>query len=309
MYPTREMAGPPEEFKDVNALMLPIIGLVIVLFMVFGGYLIAGGRMEPILHALPHEMMVIAGGALGAFISANGLQVLKKSGKGIAKVLKGPKWKKEDYRDLLCLLFVMTKLVKTKGVIALEKHIERPEESKIFAHFPRISADHHVVSFVCDYMRMMTMNFDDPYQVEDVMLKDLEKHHAEEHEPAHALQTMADGLPAVGIVAAVLGIVKTMGSINEPVEVLGAMVGGALVGTFLGIFLSYLIVSPIAGRLRQILEEEGRFFSVIKDTLVSHLHGNAPQISVEIGRKSVPSMMQPNFYELDEAINNIPPEL
>lgn len=289
--------------------MLPIVGLVLVLIMVFGGYIIAGGKMAPILHSLPYEMMMIGGGALGAFICANGMPVIKHSMGGFGKVFKGPKWKKDDYRDLLCLLFVMTKLVKTKGVIALEQHIEKPEESKIFAHFSKISADHHVVVFICDYMRMMTMNFDDPYQVEDVMLKDLEKHHAEEHEPAHALQTMADGLPAVGIIAAVLGIVKTMGSINEPVEVLGAMIGGALVGTFLGIFLSYLMVAPMAARLKQILDEEGRFYSVIKDTLVSHLHGNAPQISVEIGRKSVPSLMQPTFYELDEAITNIPPEL
>lgn len=289
--------------------MLSIVGIVIVLIMVFGGYIIAGGKMEPILHSLPYEMMMIGGGSLGAFICANSVPVVKHALSGFGKVVKGPKWKKDDYRDLLCLLFVMTKLVKTKGVIALEQHIEKPDESKIFTHFAKISADHHVVVFICDYMRMMTMNFDDPYLVEDVMLKDLEKHHAEEHEPAHALTTMSEGLPAVGIVAAVLGIVKTMGSINEPVEVLGAMIGGALVGTFLGIFLSYLVVGPMASRLGQILNEEGRFYSVIKDTLVSHLHGNAPQISVEIGRKSVPSLMQPSFYELDEAINNIPPEL
>ncbi len=166
-----------------------------------------------------------------------------------------------------------------------------------------------MVAFICDYLRMMTMNFDDAYQVEDVMLKDLEKHHLEEHAPAHSLQVMADGLPAVGIVAAVLGIIKTMGSINEPVEVLGAMIGGALVGTFMGIFLSYLIVGPVAARLAQVLDEEGRFYNVIKDVLISHLHGNAPQISIEIGRKSVPSPLQPNFYELDDAVAAIPPEL
>jgi len=228
--------------------------------------------------------------------------VIKKAGAGLAKVLRGPKWKKDDYRDLLCLLFAMTRLVRTKGVIALEQHIERPEESKLFNNFPKIAQDRHLVTFICDYMRMMTMNFDDPYQVEDVMQKDLEKHHAEEHEPAHALSTMAEGLPALGIIAAVLGIVKTMGSINEPVEVLGAMIGGALVGTFMGIFLSYLVVGPLAGRLVQILEEEAKLLNVVKDVLVSHLHGNAPQISVEIGRKSVPSHFQPSFYELDEAI-------
>lgn len=289
--------------------MLSIIGIVIVLGMVFGGYIIAGGKMAPILHSLPYEIMMIGGAAVGAFIISNSFPVIKKAASGVAKVLKGPKWKRDDYRDILCLLFVMTKLVKTKGVIALEAHIERPEESKLFANFPRISADHHIVTFICDYMRMMTMNFDDPYQVEDVMLKDLEKHHAEEHESAHALSTMAEGLPALGIIAAVLGIVKTMGSINEPVEVLGAMIGGALVGTFLGIFLSYLIVGPLASRLGQILNEEGKVYNVIKDVLISHLHGNAPQISVEIGRKSVPTNLQPTFYELDDAIATVSVEV
>lgn len=285
--------------------MLSLVGLVIVLGMVFGGYVVAGGKMGPIMQALPYEIMMIGGAATGAFIIANGVPVIKKAGAGLAKVLRGPKWKKDDYRDLLCLLFAMTRLVRTKGVIALEAHIERPEESKLFNNYPRIAQDPQLVAFICDYMRMMTMNFDDPYQVEDVMQKDLEKHHAEEQEPANALSVMAEGLPALGIVAAVLGIVKTMGSINEPVEVLGAMIGGALVGTFMGIFLSYLVVGPLAGRLAQILDEEAKFFSVVKDVLVSHLHGNAPQISVEIGRKSVPSNLQPTFYELDEAIAGV----
>jgi chemotaxis protein MotA len=156
---------------------------------------------------------------------------------------------------------------------------------------------------------MLTMNFDDPMQMEDAMNADLEKHHAELHEPQHALQTMADGLPAVGIVAAVLGIVKTMGAISEPVEVLGGMVGGALVGTFLGIFLSYLMVAPIAGRLGQILNEEGQFMNLIKIVLVSHLQGNPPQISVEIGRRNVPTLLMPGFIELEEAIAELPPDI
>lgn len=289
--------------------MLPIIGLVLVFVLVFGGYVISGGKMEPVLHAIPHEIMIIGGAAVGAFLIANGMGVIKKAGAGVVKVIKGPKWKKDDYRDLLCLMFVLTKLVRTKGVIALEQHIENSKESKIFNHFSKIAADHHAVVFICDYLRMITMNFDDAYQVEDVMIKDLEKHHQEEHEPAHSLQIMADGMPALGIVAAVLGIVKTMGSINEPVEILGAMIGSALVGTFMGIFLSYLVVGPMAVRLRQVLDEEGKFYNVIKDTLVSHLHGNAPQISVEIGRKSVPTSLQSSFYDLEEAIANIPPEL
>lgn len=286
--------------------MLSIVGIVVVLGMVFGSYIMVGGDMAPIIHALPHEAMTIGGAAIGAFMVANGMGVIKNTGKCFPKIIKGPKWKKADYKDLLSLLFVLTKLVKTKGIIALEPHIENPGESKIFDNFPKLAADHHVTEFICDYLRMVTMNFDDPHQVEDVMMKDLEKIHHEESAGAHALATMGESFPALGIVAAVLGIVKTMGSINQPVEILGAMIGSALVGTFLGIFLSYTVVSPLASRIQQIVDEEHHFFNVIRDMLVAHLHGNAPQISVEVGRKSVPTLMQPNFYDLDEAINELP---
>ena len=289
--------------------MFIIVGLIIVFVMVFGGYVLAGGKFGIIVKALPFELMIIFGGAIGAFIMANSGKVLGGAVKGIMRAMKGAKWKADDYRDLLCLLYLLIKTIRTKGVVAIEAHIENPEDSKIFQHFPKLAADHHVVEFICDYMRMMTMNFEDPHQMEDAMDKDLEKHHAEEHEPQHSLQTMADGLPAIGIVAAVLGIIKTMGSINEPVEILGRMVGGALVGTFLGIFLSYLLVAPIAGRFNQVLQEEGQFMNLIKVVLVAHLQGNPPQISVEIGRRNVPTAHQPTFLELEEAIGELPPDL
>ncbi|WP_417448879.1 flagellar motor stator protein MotA [Kordiimonas sp.] len=289
--------------------MFLIIGLVVVLVMVFGGFALAGGKFTIIVKALPFELMIIFGGSIGAFISANSTGVMKKALGGIGKVMKGPHWKADDYRDLLCLMFLLTKTIRTKGVVAIEAHIENPEESKIFQQFPRIVEDHHVVEFICDYIRMMTMNFDDPNQMEDAMNADLDKHHAEEHEPQHALQIMADGLPAVGIVAAVLGIIKTMAAIAEPVEVLGGMVGSALVGTFLGIFLSYLMIAPIAGRLNQILTEDGQFMQLVKIVLVSHLQGNPPQISVELGRRNVPSHLMPTFIELEEAIAELPPDI
>ncbi|MCJ9428895.1 flagellar motor stator protein MotA [Kordiimonas marina] len=289
--------------------MFLFIGLIVVLVMVFGSFAISGGNFEIILHAIPHELMTIFGGAVGAYIIANSTGVIKGTFKGIMMVIKGPKWQAEDYRDLLCLMYLVTKTIRSKGVVAIEPHVENPEESKIFQQFPRIVSDHHVVDFICDYVRMMTMNFEDPMQMEDAMTIDLEKHHREEHEPQHSLQTMADGLPAVGIVAAVLGIVKTMAAIAEPVEVLGAMVGSALVGTFLGIFLSYLLVAPIAGRLNQILEQDGQFMNLIKLILVSHLQGNPPQISVEIGRRNVPTPLMPGFIELEEAIAELPPDL
>lgn len=289
--------------------MFLLIGLVIVFAMVFGGFILAGGKMGIIIKALPYELMMIFGGSLGALVSGNDGSTVGATLKGFMKVLKGPTWKSDDYRDLLCLLFLLVKTMKSKGVVAVEAHIENPDESKIFQQFPKVSGDHHVVDFICDYVRMMTMNFEDAGQMEDAMNADLEKHHKEEHEPQHALQTMADGLPAVGIVAAVLGIVKTMGSISEPVEVLGAMVGGALVGTFLGIFLGYLLVGPAANRLNQILTTDGHFMELIKVVIVAHLNGNAPQISVELGRRAIPSDMMPTFQEMEEAISELPPDI
>jgi len=289
--------------------MLIIVGIIVTMGMVFGGFIIGGGNMAIVLHALPLEGMVIGGAAVGSYLVSNMGGIAKKGMSGLGHAFKGAKWKAQDYTDLLCLMFLLTKLIKTKGVIALEAHIENPEESKIFSNFSTVSNDHHVIDFICDYLRMTTMNFDDPHQVEDVLLKDLEKHHHEESEGAHALSVVGEAFPALGIVAAVLGIVKTMTSIDQPVEILGEMIGGALVGTFLGILVSYTIASPIAGRLQQVVDEECHFFNVIKDIIVSHLHGNAPQISVEIGRKGIPHHLQPTFYELDEAVNELSNDL
>jgi chemotaxis protein MotA len=288
--------------------MLQIGGIVILFGMVFGGYVLSGGHFEVILHALPHEMMTIGGAAVAALLIGNSMGSLKKIVGEMGKVMSGPKWKTSDYRDLLCLLFLLTKTMKMKGMIALEAHIEKPLESTIFQRYPKISKDHFARDFICDTLRMMTMSLEDPHQVESAMEKQLEKHHHEALIPAHALQTMADGLPALGIVAAVLGVIKTMGSITEPPEILGSMIGGALVGTFLGVFLAYGIVGPMATRLKAICDEDALFYHVIRDILVAHLHGNSAQVSVEIGRGSVPSSAQPSFLELEEAVNNIPAE-
>ncbi|MBA4013713.1 MAG: flagellar motor stator protein MotA [Phenylobacterium sp.] len=288
--------------------MFQIIGIVLLFALVFGSYIISGGNMGVIMHALPHEMMAIGGAGVAAFLISNSVPVIKASLGGFGKVFAGPKWKASDYRDLLSLLFLLTKTMKSKGVIALESHIENPKESTIFARFPKIMKDHFAIDFICDTLRMMTMNLEDPHQVEDAMEKQLEKHHHEALAPAGALQNLADALPALGIVAAVLGVIKTMGSITEPPEVLGGMIGGALVGTFLGVFLAYGLVGPFAARLKEIIEEEGSFYKIIQSVLVAHLHGNAAQISVEIGRGSVPSGAQPSFLELEEALSAIPAE-
>ncbi|MBN8544431.1 MAG: flagellar motor stator protein MotA [Alphaproteobacteria bacterium] len=285
--------------------MLPIIGIVIILVCVFGTYIAVGGNMEIVMHALPHEAATILGSAIGAFIIANKTEVVKASLKGVKKVFGKPKWTDQDYKDLLSLLFAILKTVRSKGMIALEQHIENPEQSAIFNQYPKIMHDHFALDFICDTLRMMTMNFEDPHQVEDMMEKLLEKHHHEVHAPAAAVQTMADGIPALGIVAAVLGVIKTMGSINAPVEILGAMIGGALVGTFLGVFVAYCFVGPFASKMGAISDTEHYFYMVIKAVLVSHLHGNAPQISVEIGRTNIPTKYQPTFKAIEEHLSTI----
>ncbi len=282
--------------------MFPIIGIVMVFAMVFGVFILEGGSFEVIAEAAPMEFLMIFGSACAALVIGQDIGVLKGIGGGLGQIISGPKWKKQDYQDLLALLFQLTKLMKTKGVVALEAHIERPEESAIFQKYPKLMKDHFVVHFICDTLRMMTMNLDDAHQVEDAMEKQLEKHHHEHMAAPTALQNMADGLPALGIVAAVLGIVKTMGAINEPPEVLGLMIGKALVGTFLGVFLAYGLVGPMAQRLSGIVEQDSQFYKIIRDVLVAHLNGNAAQVSVEIGRGSVPSTMQPTFNQLEEAL-------
>lgn len=289
--------------------MFQIIGIVVVFIMVFGGFALAGGNFETIIAAAPIELMIIGGSAVGAFLIGNSAATVMQTLGDFGKIVSGPKWNKKDYGDLLALLYVLTKTMKAKGVVAIEAHIEKPKESKIFQQYPKIMKDHFAVDFICDTIRMMTMNLDDPHQVEDTMEKQLEKHHHEAAKPAHALQSMADGFPALGIVAAVLGIIKTMGAISEPPEYLGKLIGSALVGTFLGVFIAYGFVGPMATRLNAIYEEDHNFYMIIKAVLVAHLHGNAAQISVEIGRGAVPTKAQPSFAKLEEALQALPADL
>ena len=285
--------------------MTTIGGLIFVLGCVFGSYAMAGGSFDVLIHALPHEMMTIGGAAIGTFIMSNSMHDVKHAMGGIGKALKGAAFKKADYVELLSLLYYFVRLASTKGSMALEPHIEKPAESAAFQKFPKILKNHHASAMVCDYLRMVGMNADDPNQIEDVMGRELKKTLHEELHSAHALQTMADGLPALGIVAAVLGVIKTMSHIDEPPSVLGGMIGGALVGTFLGILLAYGIAAPFAGRLKGVIEEESKYFEVIRAVLVAHLHGNAPQVSVETGRKMAPNQHMPSFQELESAVQNL----
>lgn len=285
--------------------MTTIGGLIFVFFSVFASYIVSGGSMEPLIEAVPFEMWTIGGAAIGTFLMSNSMHEVKHTLAGFGKILKGAVFGKGDYVELLCLMYFLVRLASTKGNMALEPHIEKPSESPAFQKFPKIVANHHACNLICDYLRMVGMNADDPNQIEDVMARELKKTLNEEMHPSHALQTMADGLPALGIVAAVLGVIKTMSHIDQPPAVLGAMIGGALTGTFLGILLAYGMFAPFASRLKGVVEEEANFTEVIRAVIVTHLHGNAPQVSIESGRKMVPNEHMPSFLEMEEAIQQV----
>lgn len=283
--------------------MVGIIGIVIIFGMVFGGYLAAGGKMGIILKSLPFEMMMIGGAAAGAFLIANSGSGAKHALKDVGKVFKGPKWKEEDYRDLLVLLFELIRLAR-QNPVALEEHTEDPENSSIFSAYPKILQDKEAVEIICDTLRSASMNYNDPHQVEEVLEKRLEAnlHHAQHS--SHAMQMLADGLPALGIVAAVLGVIKTMSSIDQPPEILGKLIGGALVGTFLGVFLAYGFAGPFATRMGNVAQEDHHFYQLIREVLVANLHNHATAICIEVGRQNTPSHVRPSFSDLEEAMKN-----
>jgi len=287
--------------------MFGVIGIVVIFVMVFGGYTLAGGKMGIILKSLPFEMIMIAGAALGAFILSNDLASVKHAMKDIGKVFKGPKWKPGDYRDLLCLLFELIRIARTNPV-GLEEHIENPKESSIFLRYTRIQHDHEAIDLICDTLRAASMNYDDPHQVEEVLDKRMEINQIHAQHSSHALQSVADALPALGIVAAVRGVIKTMASIDQPPEVLGKMIGGALVGTFLGVFLAYGIVGPFATRVKSVVDEDAHFYQLIREVLVANLHNHPANICIEVGRQNTPHSLRPTFAELEEALRALKQE-
>jgi chemotaxis protein MotA len=285
--------------------MLTLGGLGFLFACVFGSFIATGGAIGPLLAAMPFELLTILGAAIGTFIMANSMHDIKHTLGAFGLMLKGERYHKKEYIELLSLLYFFTRLASQRGAMALEPHIEKPEESKAFQHFEAILKNHHTTAFICDYLRMIGMNADDPHQIEDVMARELKKTLHEELHPSHAIQTLADALPALGIVAAVLGVIKTMGHINEPPAVLGEMIGGALVGTFLGVLLAYGMAAPFAGRIKAIVEADAKYNEVIRAVLVAHLHGNAPQVSVETGRKMVPNAHMPGFAELEQSLQSL----
>ena len=278
-----------------------IVGIVILFSMVFGGYLAAGGKMAIILKSLPFEMMMIGGAAVGAFIISNDGATIKHTLSDIGKIFKGPKWKPQDYNDLLVLLYELIRMSQ-QSPLELEEHIENPENSSIFSKYPKLLADHHVMDMICDTFRTGSMNYDDPHQVEDLLEKQLEADHHEAMHSSHAIQNVADALPALGIVAAVLGVIKTMASIDQPPEVLGGLIGGALVGTFLGVFLAYGLAGPFASKTKIYAEQDHQFYTLIRDVLVANLHRHPPNICIEVGRQNTPRAMRPSFTDLEQAL-------
>ena len=288
--------------------MIGIIGIAVIFVMVFGGYMAAGGKMGIILKALPFELAMIGGAAVGAFLLSNDSAAVKHTLRNLGKVFKGPIWKPDDYRDLLCLLFELIRIARSNPV-ALEEHIENPHDSAIFGKYPKIQHDHEAVDLICDTLRAASMNYDDPHQVEEVLDKRMTPHHHHSMHPSHALQTVADALPALGIVAAVLGVIKTMASIDQPPEILGKMIGGALVGTFLGVFLGYGIVGAFASKVKAVVEEEAQFYSLIKEVLIANLHNHPPNICIEVGRQNTPHHVRPSFSDLEESLRALKQEV
>jgi chemotaxis protein MotA len=284
--------------------MLGLVGIAVILIMVFGGYVAAGGKMGIILKALPFEMVMIGGAAVGAFLISNDMAAVKHTVKDIGKVFKGPKWKTTDYKDLLCLLFELIRLSRGNPV-ALEEHVENPGTSAIFARYPRIQHDHEAIDLICDTLRAASMNYDDPHQVEEVLDKRMDASLNHAMHSSHALQTVADALPALGIVAAVLGVIKTMGSIDQPPEVLGKMIGGALVGTFLGVFLAYGLMGPFAARVKAVVEEDAHFYHLIREVLVANLHRHPANICIEVGRQNTPHHLRPGFGDLEDSLRGL----
>ncbi|MBI3094727.1 MAG: flagellar motor stator protein MotA [Rhodocyclales bacterium] len=277
--------------------MLLIIGYVIILAASIGTYAVHGS-----LAALwmPMEYVAIFGLAMGGFIAGNGIKAIKATLAALPKLFTGSRLNKTLYMDLLAMLFEILSKVRKEGLMSIENDIEYPENSAIFAKYPTIMHDHHVVEFVCDYLRMMVGGNLNAFEIENLMDIEIETHHQEAHVPVHAMTKLADATPAFGIIVAVMGVVNVMGSVGAPPAVLGKMIGGALVGTFLGILLAYGFVAPIAGQLGQKVEEEGKIFQVIKTVLLASMNGYAPQVAVEFGRKVLYSDDRPRFIELEE---------
>jgi len=280
--------------------MLVIVGYIITIFSIFGGFALAGGHM--ILLWQPVEILMICGGALGAFVVGNSNKALKATIKGLPAVLKETKYSKEVYMELLTLLYEILGKVRKEGLMSIEADVDDPQSSPIFTKYPSIIGDHHVTEFITDYLRLMVGGNLNALEIENLMDSELETHHQEAEVPIHAVAKVGDGLPAFGIIAAVMGVVHTMSSVHLPPAELGMLIAAALVGTFLGILLAYGFVSPLAGKLQHQLHESSKLYECIKITLLANLNGYSPVLAVEFGRKVLFTTERPSFLELEEHV-------
>jgi len=277
-----------------------IIGIAIVLGCVLGAFAEHGGNLMALYQ--PGELVIIGGAAMGGFVIANGLGMTKKTFGGVMGVMKGSKYSKKHYMDLLGLLYDLFNIARKDGVLGLEREIDDPNKSAVFKKHDLTMKDHHAIEFIQDYLRMMVGGEMNPFQLENLMDIELQTHHHEEEQVSQAITRVSDALPGFGIVAAVLGIVNTMGALGGPVTEIGHKVASALVGTFLGILLAYGFVGPIANAIEAKIKEEGVYFTVLKTCIVAMVQGYAPQIAVEFGRKVMPTAMRPTFIELEQFV-------
>jgi chemotaxis protein MotA len=282
--------------------MFVIIGWLVILVCVFGVYIFHGGNIMVILKALPFELITIGGATVGAFLANNQMKVIKATIKGLGACFKGSKYTKARYMELMALMFDILQKARKEGLMSIEKDVEDPHSSEIFKKYAAVGSDHHVVEFITDYLRMMVSGNLNAHEIESLMDSEIETHHHEEHAAVAAIQRVAGGLPAFGIVAAVLGVVNTMGSVGQPPAVLGGMIGSALVGTFLGILLAYAFAEPLAGVLEQKVEEAGKELQCIKTTLLASMQGYNPSTAIEFGRKVLFSTERPTFTELENYV-------
>ncbi len=282
--------------------MFVLIGWGLAMACIFGVYIAHGGNITVIMHALPFELITILGSALGAFVANNQMKVIKSSMKGLGACFKGSKYSKARYMELMALLYDILQKARKEGLMSIEQDVEDPHNSAVFKKYPVVGGDHHVVEFITDYLRMMVSGNLNAHEIESLMDSEIETHHNEEHAAVAAIGRLAGGLPAFGIVAAVLGVVNTMGSVGQAPAILGGMIASALVGTFLGILLAYGFVEPLGGLLEQKVEDGSKELQCIKTTLLASMQGYAPQVAVEFGRKVLFSSDRPTFAELESHV-------
>jgi chemotaxis protein MotA len=284
--------------------MISVVGLVVLIVMVFGGFALTGGNIGVVLHALPHEMLIIGGAAAGATLVATDLKGIKAMGAGLAAIVKGPRYRKADYSAAIFLTARLMKMFRNEGAVAVEPHIEDPKSSSLFAEYPQFLKDEVFLHLLTDSIRLLVVSTGNlsPHAVEDVIDTAIETHHTAAMRPVERLQTMSDALPALGIVAAVLGVIKTMASIDKPPAILGGMIGSALVGTFLGVLLSYGIVGPCAARLKAVLDADGEIYLVIRRVIVASLKGQPQPLVIESARTAIGPDNQPSFTEVFDGL-------